>query len=94
MEKNEAHRETLNENEPDIVEKINAHIRQEKENQKSEMENKKKREKELSHLYDDILSEEEKIKTKCSTSLKKLRHLESKIGDLVEIQQVILSCKI
>ena len=26
MEKSEAHRETLNENEPDIVEKINAHI--------------------------------------------------------------------
>ena len=59
MEKSEAHRETLNENEPDIVEKINAHIRQEKENQKLEMENKKKREEELSHLYDNILSEEE-----------------------------------
>ena len=43
----EAHRETLNENKPDILEKINAHIRKEKENQELEWENKKKGEKEL-----------------------------------------------
>ena len=55
----EAHRETLNEKEPDIVKKINAHIRKEKENQKLEIENKKKREKELSQFYDIILREEE-----------------------------------
>ena len=35
-----------------------------------------------------------KIKIKCSTSLKRSGHVESKIGDLEEICQVILSCKI
>ena len=33
-------------------------------------------------------------KIKCSTSFKRLGHVESKIGDLEEILQIKLSCKI
>ena len=47
MEKSDAHRETLEERQPDIVEKINKHITQEKEIQKLEIEKKNKIEEEM-----------------------------------------------
>ena len=56
MEKSKAHKETLAEKEPDIVEKIKAHIRQEKEKQKVDMEKRRKKEEEI-NCEDYYLSE-------------------------------------
>ena len=50
MEKSEAHKETLSEKEPDIVEKINAHIRQEKEKQKVDMEKRREKKEEIGRI--------------------------------------------
>ena len=58
MEKSNKSKDTLNRKEPDIVEKINEHIRKEKEEQKVEME--KKREEEIEMYWeDDWVSEDE-----------------------------------
>ena len=40
------------------------------------------------------LVKRKKLKILCTTSLKRLGHVESKIGDLEEILQIKLSCKI
>ena len=58
MEKSDKHRDTLNEKEPDIVQKINEHLRKKKEKQREEME--KKREEDIEMYWeDDCVSENE-----------------------------------
>ena len=56
--KSDAHRETLEKKQPDIVEKINEHIRKEKENEKVEMERNKNIEEEM-YWEDYSMSENE-----------------------------------